>query len=261
MSTPTTQNVTTKEAFFTYLLRLADDRLVLGHRLSEWCGHGPVLEEDIAMANIALDYIGHAASLLKYAGEIEDNGRDEDKIAYFRTEREYLNIKMVELPIGDFAFTVGRQLLFSTFSLLFYQKLLGSNDEQLKGLASKALKEARYHFRHSREWTLRLGDGTEESHERMQNAFEEIWMYTEELFYMDDVDNRLIKEGIAVDLESIKPDWKNKIHETLAEATLSVPTDDQYMQTGGRQGIHTEHLGYLLGEMQTLPRTFPDAEW
>ena len=254
-------NTDTKEAFCTYLLRMADDRLVLGHRLSEWCGHGPILEEDIAMANIALDYIGHASSLLKYAGEIEDQGRDEDQLAYFRSGREYLNIKMVELPKGDFGFTIARQLLFSTFSLLYYQQLMNSNDEQLKGLAAKAFKESRYHFRHSKEWTLRLGDGTDESHGRIQHAFDELWMYTEELFYMDDIDRKLMEEDIAVDLTSIKPEWEQRINYILTEATLTVPSDDQYMQSGGRNGIHTEYLGYLLGEMQILPRTYPDAQW
>lgn len=250
------------EALFQYLLRLSDDRLILGHRLSEWCGHGPVLEEDIAMANMALDLIGFAAVTYEYAGELEAKGRDQDQLAYFRNEREYTNIKMVELPVGDYGFTVARQFLFSAFSMFYFKELSGfCKDEQLNGLAAKALKESIYHLRHSREWLLRLGDGTEESHNRIQSSVDELWMYTGELFYMDELDHFLINEELAVNLEAIQPDWEKMVHETLSEATLTIPGNISSMQTGGRKGIHTEHLGYLLAEMQILPRTYPDAVW
>lgn len=256
-----TDKMTRQEALFEYLLRLGDDRLVLGHRLSEWCGHGPILEEDLALANIALDNIGHAASLLEYAGEVEGKDRDQDDLAYFREATDYRNLKMVELPKGDFAFTTARQFLFSVFSQLLYEKLKESNEEQLKGMASKAYKEIQYHLRHSREWMLRLGDGTEESHKRVQDAINDLWMYTDELFFMDEVDEQMIEAGIAPDLEALRPEWKKRVEEVLNEASLEVPSDEQYMASGGRTGFHTEHLGYLLAEMQILPRSFPEAEW
>jgi len=253
--------ITTKDALFEYLLRMADDRLILGHRLSEWCGHGPILEEDIALTNISLDYIGHATSLLEYAGEVEDKSRDEDDIAFFRDTIDYKCIKMVELPKGDFGFTIARQFLFSVFSYLFYNKLKETSDDTLRGMAQKALKETRYHIRHSREWVLHLGDGTDESHHRIQKAFNELWMYTDELFYMDETDQHLVEKGIGVDLEQVRPDWKNQVEKVLNDATLNVPSYDQYMAEGGRIGIHTEYLGYLLAEMQRLPRSYPDAQW
>ena len=255
------KEISTQEALFEYLLRMGDDRLILGHRLSEWCGHGPILEEDIALSNIALDYIGHATSLLEYAGEIEDKGRDEDDIAFFRDGIDYKCIKMVQLPRGDFGFTMARQFLFSVFSYLFYSKLKDTGDDTLRGMAQKALKETRYHVRHSREWILRLGDGTDESNERIQKSFNDLWMYTDELFYMDDIDKHLIDEGIAFDLADIRPEWKDRVEQTMEEATLEVPPYDQYMAEGGREGFHTEHLGHLLAEMQRLPRSYPDAEW
>jgi len=260
-ATETKDNITTQEALFEYLLRLGDDRLILGHRLSEWCGHGPILEEDIALSNMALDYIGHATSLLEYAGEIEGEGRDEDDIAFFRDAIDYKCIKMVELPRGDFGFTMARQFLFSVFSYLFYSELKDTTDETLQGMAQKARKEMRYHVRHSREWILRLGDGTQESHQRIQQSFDDLWMYTDELFYMDAYDEHLIGEGIGVDLEKLRPEWKERVEQTLNEATLEVPDYDQYMAEGGRKGFHTEHLGHLLAEMQRLPRSYPDAEW
>ncbi len=253
--------MTKQEALFTYLLRLADDRLILGHRLSEWCGHGPVLEEDIALANMALDNIGHATSLLTYAAEVEDKGRNEDQLAFFRDVREYTNIKLVELPKGDFGFTIARQFLFSTFAMLHYEALKDCADPQLKGMTAKALKEYRYHHRHSKQWIIRLGDGTKESHERIQKSINDLWMYTNELFFMNEVDEVLISEKIAVNLEKLRSDWQKLVEETLKEATLEIPDYKQYMQQGGRNGIHTEHLGYLLGEMQQLPRMYPEAQW
>lgn len=257
----TTETLTKDKALFKYLLRLADDRLILGHRLSEWCGHGPILEEDIALANIALDYIGHAAALYEYAAEIEGEGRDRDEYVYFRNEPEYTNLKLTELPKGDFGFTIARQFLFSAFSYYLYQILADSDDEQFAGMAQKHFKEVKYHLRHSREWVLRLGDGTEESHERLQNAFDEIWRYIGELFYEDEVEELLQEENLAADTKSFKEDWKNLVIDTLEEATLDVPDFDQYMVEGSRNGLHTEHLGHLLAELQHLRRSYPDADW
>ena len=259
MSTAKTLNK--QIALFEYLLRLADDRLILGHRLSEWCGHGPILEEDIALANIALDYSGHSASLYEYAAKVEDKNRHRDDLVYFRNDVEYKNLKITELPKGDFGFTVARQFLFSAFSYFLYQQLAGTDDEQLSGMAGKHLKEVKYHLRHSKQWVLRLGDGTDESHERMQNAFDDIWTYTGELFYQDEVDEFLQNENLAADSTEFKSDWKELVTETLNEATLEVPDFDQFMAEGSRNGIHTEYLGPLLAEMQHLRRSYPDAKW
>jgi ring-1,2-phenylacetyl-CoA epoxidase subunit PaaC len=253
--------LTKQEALFEYLIRLADDRLILGHRLSEWCGHGPILEEDIALSNISLDYIGHAASLYEYAAEIEGEGRHRDNIVYFRNDVEYKNLKITELPVGDFGFTIARQFLFSAFSYFLYEKLSEVKDEQFRGMVEKHLKEIKYHLRHSREWVLRLGDGTDESHERLQKAVDELWTYTGEFFYMDEMDELLLSEELAVNTEEFRSDWKKLVTETLEEATLEVPDFDQFMASGGRKGLHTEHLGPLLAEMQHLRRSYPDAIW
>lgn len=257
----TTETLTKEKALYRYLLRLADDRLILGHRLSEWCGHGPILEEDIALANIALDDIGHAAHLYDHAAEIEGEGRGKDDIVYFRNDVEYVNLKMVELPKGDFGFTIARQFLFSAFSYLLYRELREVDDEQLAGMASKHLKETKYHLRHSREWVLRLGDGTEESHQRVQQAFDELWTYTGELFYSDEVEEMLAGDNLAADPAALKEPWEEMVSGVLEEATLEHPDPDQYMAEGGRQGRHTEHLGHLLAEMQHLRRSYPDADW
>jgi ring-1,2-phenylacetyl-CoA epoxidase subunit PaaC len=261
MSTFDTIPQTKKEALVETLLRLADDRLIHGHRLSEWTGHGPELEEDLALANVALDMIGHAASLYSYAAEIEGKD-DEDYYAYFRDDIDFKNAALLELPRGDFAFTIARQFIFSTFSYFLYTNLINTvDDEQFKGMLKKHLKEIKYHLRHSREWVLRLGDGTEESHERIQNAFDEIWMYTGELFEMDEADNAAVKHNLFVDVKSLKPECKKFIDETLEEATLNIPDYEQYMYSGARQGRHTEHLGPLLAQMQFVRRSYPDAKW
>lgn len=260
MSTQTT-TLTKQEAFYEYLVRLADDRLILGHRLSEWCGHGPILEEDIALANVALDNIGHAAALYEYAAEIEGEGRHRDDIVYFRNDVEYKNLKITELPKGDYGFTIARQFLFSSFSYFLYKALKEAGDEQFAGMISKHLKEVKYHLRHSREWVFRLGDGTDESHRRMQDAFNELWTYTGGMFYMDAVDGLMISEKIGADLSSFKNEWKQLVTDVLEEATLDVPNFDQFMTEGGRNGRHTEHLGHLLAEMQHLRRSYPDAVW
>ena len=256
-----TKTLNKKAALFEYLLRLADDRLILGHRLSEWCGHGPVLEEDIGLANIALDYIGHAASLYEYAAVIEGEGRHRDDLVYFRNDVEYKNLKITELPKGDFGFTIVRQFLFSAFSYFLYQQLTEVEDEQLSGMASKHLKEVKYHLRHSKQWVLRLGDGTDESRERIQDAFEELWTYTDELFYQNEIDKLLQDEGLAADSAKFKSNWKELVGETLKEATLKIPDTNQYMTEGSRNGLHTEYLGPLLAEMQHLRRSYPDANW
>lgn len=256
-----TQKLTKQQAFLTYLLRLADDRLILGQRMSEWCGHGPELEEDLAMANIALDLIGHATALYEYAAEVEDAGHDEDYFAFFRDDRDFTNLQLCEFPKGDFAYTMARQFLFSSYSYFLYMKLKNVTDEQFAGMINKHLKEIKYHLRHSREWVLRLGDGTEESHNRVQDAFDELWMYTGEFFETDETDKMMISEGLGVNPNEFKNEWKKLVEETLSEATLDVPDWNQFMMSGSRKGIHTEHLGHLLAQMQFLRRSYPDAAW
>jgi ring-1,2-phenylacetyl-CoA epoxidase subunit PaaC len=250
----------TRQALFTYLLRLADDRLVLGHRLSEWCGHAPILEEDIALTNIALDLIGQATLLLRHAGQVEGMGRDEDALAYFRDAIDYRNALLVELPKGDFAVTIVRQFLFATHALLVLDGLQQSADQDLAGIAAKALKETRYHARHAGDWMLKLGAGTEESHVRLRRALHDLWRFTGELWLTDEVDDLLVRSGIAPDPQRLEPRWRAIVDETARRATLRLP-DGVYMQRGGRGGRHTEHLGHLLAEMQILPRSFPGARW
>ena len=252
---------TKQDLLIEVLLRLADDRLIHGHRLSEWTGHGPELEEDLALANMALDMIGHAAALYGYAAEIEGK-EDEDYYAYFRDDIDFKNVAMVELPKGDFAFTIARQFLFSAYSYYLYKNMIEVvEDVQFNGMLQKHFKEIKYHLRHSREWVLRLGDGTEESHQRIQDAFNEIWMYTGEFFDLDEIDQAAIKKNIIVDVTAIRTEWKDLVSDVLEEATLDVPDDNQYMFSGARQGRHTEYLGRLLSEMQFLRRSYPDAEW
>jgi ring-1,2-phenylacetyl-CoA epoxidase subunit PaaC len=247
-------------ALVPYLLRLGDDRLVLGHRLSEWCGHGPILEEDIAITNIALDLIGEAALLLKLAGEEEGQGRDEDALAYFRDAVDYRNALMVELPKGDFGFTIVRQFLFSAYSVLQMEALQRSKLEALGGIAAKALKESRYHLRHSAQWVITLGDGTEESHDRAQRAVDELWRYTGEFFAADEVDREMAAIGMGVDPSTLAEPWQAQVGEVVLRAGLTVPTHE-YMQQGGRVGRHTEHLGHMLAEMQIVARSHPGAKW
>lgn len=245
---------------FTYTLRLADNALVLGQRLSEWTGHGPFLEEDLALTNIALDTFGTATSLMEYAAQLEGKGRSADDLAFLRNEREYTNVLLVEQPNGDYAKTIIRQALIDNFNLLLYTELAKSKDETLAGIAQKAIKEVTYHFRHSGAWVVRFGDGTEESHNKAQEALNELWRFTGELFECDEVEAALIKVGIAADVNAFKAKWEKQIEELFAKATLKKP-ESSYMQTGGRKGIHTEHLGYMLSEMQTVPRMYPNAKW
>jgi len=247
------------DALFEYLLRLGDDRLVLGHRLSEWCGHGPVLEEDIALANVALDLIGQATHFLRLAGQVEGKGRDEDALAYFRDAIDYRNVNLVELPNGDYGHTIVRQFLFDAWSVPLLEALERTSHAELAGIAAKAHKEARYHLRHSGEWVLRLGDGTDESHRRAQMALDQLWPYTGELFASDEVD-RALAGTIAPDPSALQPAWREVVSDVASRATLTLPSEG-YMQSGGRQGRHTEHLGHLLAEMQILARSHPGAKW
>ncbi|MBL4716782.1 MAG: phenylacetate-CoA oxygenase subunit PaaC [Bacteroidia bacterium] len=249
-----------KEAIFNYCLRYADSSLIIGHRLSEWCGHGPILEEDIAMTNVALDLVGQSRSFYQYAAKVEGKDRTEDDLAYLRDEREYRNTLLTEQPNGDFGQTMMRQFLFDSFQVLFFEKLKESKDEDMSAIAFKSIKESKYHLRHSSQWVIRLGDGTEESHQRIQNSLEDLWRFSDELFEMNEIDEVLIKDGIAVDLSTIKDHWMQNVVDVLAEATLNVP-EDTFMATGSREGKHSEHLGYLLAEMQVLPRTYPGAKW
>jgi ring-1,2-phenylacetyl-CoA epoxidase subunit PaaC len=246
--------------FFTYLLRLGDDRLVLGHRLSEWCGHGPILEEDIALTNIALDLVGQANLLLQRAGEIEGKGRDQDALAFLREVTDYRNALMLELPNGDFGFTVARQFLFSVFAMHQWDALTNAKDADLAGIAAKAVKETRYHVRHSADWMLRLGDGTEESHARVQRALDELSPYVAELFDTDRVDGAVVKDGLGVEPSSLEKPWRTDVGDVLKRATLELRAAP-FDQRGGRSGKHTEHLGHMLTEMQSLPRAYPGAKW
>ena len=257
-----------------YLLRLGDSSLIMAQRLAEWCGHGPQLEEDIALANIGLDYLGQARMLLSRAGRIEGAGRDEDALAYFRDEDEFRNFTLCELPnsglekghgqAADYAITITRNLFFSAYQVALWTALQTSADTELAAIAAKSLKEARYHLRHAHDWALRLGDGTTESHERMQRAVDALWDYTHELFVGDAVEAQMVAQGIAVAGESLNAAWRSTIEAILHEATLKMPaaqaSSSGYVSTG-KLGAHSEHMGYLLAEMQVLARAHPGATW
>lgn len=238
-------------------LRRADDALILGHRLSEWCGHAPTLEEDLALANLGLDLIGQARALYQLAAAREP-GRTEDDYAYFRDERQFANLLLVELPKGDFAVTIVRQTLYAAFADLWWRAMTASSDPDLAAIAAKAEKEIAYHLRHAAAWLIRLGDGTAESHARAQAALDRLWPYAPEMFEPEDP--ALVAAGIAIDPPSLRPAWNTRIDAILAEATLARPPD-AYAQTGGRSGRHTEHLGHLLAEMQHIARSHPGATW
>jgi ring-1,2-phenylacetyl-CoA epoxidase subunit PaaC len=246
---------------FSYTLRLADSALVLGHRLSEWIGHAPLLEEELALGNVALDLIGEARALYAYAGAIEGKGRDDDALAYLRDAHDFRNILLVEQPNGDFAVTICRQFLYSAFIHPFWRALARSTDATLAAIAAKAEKEAAYHLRHASEWLIRLGDGTDESHRRAQAALDELWPYAGEMFESDAVEQALIAQGTAVDPEMLRAEWERGVDGVLAEATLAKPAASSWMQSGGRSGRHSEHLGHLLAEMQFLQRAYPGATW
>lgn len=246
---------------FEYLLRLADNSLVLSQRLSEWCGKGPALEEDMALTNVALDLIGQARFWFTYAGEIEGAGRDEDQLAYLRDAHDFRNLLLVEQPNGSYADTLARQFYFDSWHYLLLEKLVGSSDERIAAIAEKSLKEVRYHVRRSGDLIVRLGDGTDQSHSMMQNAVNDLWMFTDEMFETDSVDQAMLAQGVAPDLGSLRAPWINHVTEIFQEATLNLPPLDAWMQKGGKQGVHTENLGYLLAEMQFLQRTYPGATW
>ena len=238
-----------------FSLHLADNALILGQRNAEWCGHGPVLEQDIAITNISLDLIGQARSLYQYAAQLKADGSTEDSLAYLRTEREFKNCLLVEQPNGDWAQTMLRQFLFSSYQYYLYQYLQNNKEETLAAIAEKSLKEVSYHLRWSSEWIIRLGDGTEESHSRILKALEELWRYTGELFTAAPYENDL---GISI--SSLKHDWSKKVNTVFEEATLKAP-ENVFMQTGGKTGTHTEHLGFILTELQYIQRVYPGCEW
>lgn len=246
---------------FEYLLRLGDNALVLSQRLSEWCGKGPALEEDMALTNVALDLLGQARFWFSYAGEIEGKGRDEDMLAFLRDAHDFRNVLLVEQPNGTHADTLARQFYFDTWHHLLLQRLVDSSDERIAGIAEKSLKEVSYHVRRSSDLIVRLGDGTDKSHEMMQTALDELWMYTGEMFQPDAVEIAMQEQGVAPDLAGMREPWINYVCEVFEEATLTVPPMNAWMQKGGKQGVHSEHLGYLLAEMQFLQRAYPGASW
>jgi ring-1,2-phenylacetyl-CoA epoxidase subunit PaaC len=243
-----------------YTLRLGDNALILGQRLGEWCGHAPQLEEDIALTNIALDLIGQARSWLTYAGEVEGAGRDEDKLAFLRDIGAFRNVLLVEQPNGDFGKTILRQFLFDAFHVELLEKLAGSSDAQVAAIAQKSVKEVRYHVRFSGEWVIRLGDGTQESRGRMLAALDDLWRFTGELFTPDAVDLATAEAGFGVDPATLRPAWDRRVTAVLDEATLPRP-EDRWMASGGKAGAHSEHMGYILAEMQFLQRAYPGAQW
>lgn len=243
-----------------YLLRIGDTTLVLAQRLGEWCGHAPVLEEDIALTNMALDLIGQARALLTHAGRLEGRGHDEDQLAFLRDERDYRNLTLVELPRGDFAFTVVRNAMVSTFLKLLWEKLADSSDAELAAIAGKAIKEARYHQQHAADWVARLGDGTDESRRRIEAALATAWVYANEFFVSDAVDDAAVASGIGPRWSELKEAWLAEMTEILAEGHLALPGEQPYVSTG-KQGVHTEHMGHMLAEMQYLQRAYPGGAW
>jgi ring-1,2-phenylacetyl-CoA epoxidase subunit PaaC len=256
--------LTSDRLLFEYLLRLADSDLILAQHLGEWIGHGPVLEEDIALTNVGLDLLGQSRLWFAYAGEVEarftDRGRSEDELAFLRDASAYRNLLLVEQPNGDYAQTIARQCYFDLWHHLLLGQLMHSRDKDIAAIATKGWKEVRYHVERSVGWVIRLGDGTDESHARMQAAIDDLWMYTGEMFEADVTERTLIAEGIACDAPALADAWRDQVVAMLEQATLSVPSST-WMQSGGRRGVHTEHLGHLLAEMQSLPRAHPGAQW
>jgi ring-1,2-phenylacetyl-CoA epoxidase subunit PaaC len=255
----------TPDFHLQYLLRLADDALVLGQRLAEWCGHGPLLEEDIAMTNVSLDLIGQARLLLAHAGRLEGLGRDEDALAYFRDEADFRNCTLVELPNGeaahdDYAITIARNLLCSALAVARWEALAGSSDTELAQIAAKSVKEARSHLRHASDWMVRFGDGTDDSHARAQAALARLWPYTNEWWATDAIERQASQAGIGPALAQLKPAWDATIDAVLADATLTRPADTSFL-SNGKLGVHSEYMGFLLAEMQSLARQHRGASW
>ena len=245
---------------YNYILGIADNSLILGQRLGELCGHGPSLETDIACTNMSLDLLGQVRSYYQYATKIAGDGRTEDDIAMLRKEREYFNVLLVEQPNTDFGYTMARQFLFDVYHFLMLTELEKSTDLNLSAIAKKSIKEVSYHKRFSSDWIKRLGDGTEESYNRVQTAINDLWTYTDELFHQTEADRAMVAEGVGVDVTKLKDAYYEEVNSVLEEATLSVP-ESKYFQKGGKQGIHTEHMGYLLAELQYMQRTYPNMEW
>jgi len=254
------KSTTCDPALLEYVLRLADTALIHGQRLAEWCGHGPALEEDLALTNIALDLVGQARLLLTHAGELEGAGRDEDCLAFLRDQCDYRNITLAELPNGDFAHTTVRNLLLSAYHVTLWEALQNSRDDSLAAIARKSLNEVRYHVRHASDWTVRLGDGTAQSHTRAQTALDALWPYVAELFAADAVDDAAAAASIGVSCATLQPRWHALVDPVFDAATLTVPSATAFLSLG-KAGVHTEHLGHLLCEMQYLQRTFPGAQW
>ena len=243
-----------------YLLRIADTCLILAQRLGEWCGHAPALEEDIAMSNMALDLVGQARALLTRAGQIEGRAHDEDQLAFLRDERDYFNLTLVELPRGDFAFSVLRNAMVATLLKLLWERLASSSDEEVAAIAGKAVKEARYHQQHAADWVVRLGDGTEESRRRIERALEDLWRYVPEMFESDAVDEAAAAEGLGPRWSELQAPWLAEMRTILGEAALAEPKESAFRSTG-KHGVHSEHMGYILAEMQHLQRSFPGGVW
>jgi ring-1,2-phenylacetyl-CoA epoxidase subunit PaaC len=248
------------ENLYKYILGIADNTLILGQRMGELCGHGPSLETDIACTNISLDLFGQVRSYYQYAAKIAGDGRTEDDIAMLRKERDYVNVLLVEQPNTNFAYTMVRQFLFDIYHLVFLQELEKSKDLTLSAIATKSIKEVSYHKRFSSDWIKRLGDGTEVSNQKTQKAVDDLWAYTDELFHQTDADKAMVKEGIGVDVTKLKETYYNQVNQVLEEATLEIP-ESKYFQKGGKQGIHTEHFGYLLSDLQYMQRAYPKMEW
>lgn len=249
-----------KSNLYQYLLGIADNSLILGQRMGELCGHGPSLETDIACTNISLDLFGQVRSYYQYAAKLAGDGRSEDDIAMLRKEREYVNVLLVEQPNTDFAYTMARHFLFDVYHLLFLTELQKSKDLTLAAIATKSVKEVSYHQRFSSDWIRRLGDGTDESQQKMQEAIDGLWTYTDELFHQTEADKAMVKEGIGVDLSKLKEKYYAQVTSVLEESTLTIP-ESKYFQKGGKSGIHTEHMGFLLAELQYMQRTYPNMEW
>ena len=245
---------------YKYILGIADNTLILGQRLGELCGHGPSLETDIACTNISLDMLGQARNYYQYTAKLKGEHYTEDDIAFLRKEQEYLNVLLVEQPNTDFAYIMTRQFLFDVYHLLFLNSLKKSKDLTLAAIANKSIKEVSYHYRFSSDWIKRLGDGTEESHQRIQKAIDDLWTYTDELFHQTETDKYMIEEGVGVDTLKLKKEYYTRVSEVLQEATLNVP-ESKYFQKGGKQGMHTEHLGFLLADLQYMQRTYPNMQW
>ncbi|NND63525.1 MAG: phenylacetate-CoA oxygenase subunit PaaC [Flavobacteriaceae bacterium] len=249
-----------KESLYQYILGIADNSLILGQRLGELCGHGPSLETDIALTNISLDLIGQTRSYYQYAAKISEENKTEDDIAFLRLEREYRNVLMVEQPNTHFGYVIGRQYLFDVYHLMLMEELQNSQDVTLSAIAKKGIKEVSYHKRFSGDWVKRLGDGTEESHDKMQQAINDLWRFTDELFYTTTADKEAIEVGVGVDVSKFRDKYYEEVSELLKEATLEIP-ESKYFTKGGKEGIHSEHMGYLLADLQYMQRTYPNMQW